>query len=246
MDMMLLVTLAVAFASSIISGMGGGGGGFIAIPYFIAIGLPPASALATAKLAGIGTAVGALTAFKGKGLVDRTYLVPFMAITLVCALISAWLIPQIDSRLFEKAIGLVLLVMIPTLFIKRESFQPGVRSRRWIIVGFVAFAFFSFAQTLVGTGMGTMVVLVLMYLFGLDALRASATKRIAQSVQAVVLFVLLALQGLVVWAHALVALVGTTVGTHIGTKIAIKEGAGFVKIILAVVMAVSGVSLLFI
>jgi uncharacterized membrane protein YfcA len=69
---------------------------------------------------------------------------------------------------------------------------------------------------------------------------------VSQSVQAVILFVLLALQGLVIWAHALMALVGTTIGTHIGTKIAIREGAGFVKVMLAIVMAVSGVSLLFI
>lgn len=246
MDILVFLTLGVTFAASIVSGMGGGGGGFVVIPYFIAIGLPPAQALATAKLGGIGTATGSLTAFRGKGLVDRTYLLPFTLITLACALVSAWLIPQINSQIFEKAIGAVLLIMIPTLFIKRKSFQPGPRTRGWIILGFIAYTFFSFAQTLVGTGLGTMVVLVLMYLFGLDALRASATKRVAQAVQAVVLFVLLAMQGLVVWAHAVAALTGTTIGTHIGTKIAIKEGAGFVKIMLAVVMAISGVSLLFV
>lgn len=224
--------------------MAGGGGGFVIIPYYIAIGLPPASALATAKLGGIGTAIGSLTAFKGKGLIDRKYLVPFMAITFVCALVSAWLIPQIDSQLFQKIIGATLLVLTPTLFINRAAFQPGARTQGWIIAGFIAFVFFSFAQTLIGTGLGTMVVLVLMFLFGMDALRASATKRVTQGVQAVVLFVLLAVQGLVVWAHAGAGLIGTMIGTHIGTRFAIKRGTHFVKFMLAVVMAVSGVILL--
>ena len=244
MDVLVLVTFIVSFLASIVSGMGGGGGGFVIIPYYIAIGLPPANAVATAKLGGIGTAFGALTAFKGKGLVDRRYLVPFTAITLVCALISAWLIPQIDAQIFQKVIGIVLLVMIPTLFIKKAAFQPGDRSRGWIIAGFIGFTIFSFAQTLVGTGLGTLVVLVLMYLFGMDALRASATKRVSQAVQAVVLLVLLSIQGLVVWTYAISSLLGTIIGTHIGTKIAIERGTHFVKFMLAIVMLVSGIALI--
>ena len=246
MDLLVGLTFIVSLLASIMSGMGGGGGGFVVIPYFIAVGLPPANALATAKLGGIGTAVGSLTAFRGKGLVSKKYVVPFMIITFICALISAWLIPKINAQLFEKIIGATLLFLIPTLFINKAAFQPGTRSRPWIVAGFVAFTLFSFAQTLVGTGIGTMVVLVLMYLFGLDALHASATKRVSQSVQSVVLFVLLALQGLVVWTHGMATILGATIGTHIGTHIAIKKGTGFVKVMLAVIMAISGVSLLFI
>lgn len=244
MELLVVLTFGVALVMGVVSGMAGGGGGFVIIPYFIALGLPPAQAVATAKMGGIGVALGSLTVFKGKGLVDKRYIVPFIGITLVCAVLSAWLIPQIDAALFQKVIGIVLLVMIPTLFIKKAAFQPGPRSKGWIIAGFIGFTIFSFGQTLVGTGLGTMVVLVLMYLFGLDALRASATKRVSQGAQAVVLFVLLSLQGLVVWAHGLAALAGTIIGTHIGTNIAIKRGTHFVKFMLAVVMLVSGISLI--
>ena len=75
------------------------------IPYFLFAGLPPANALATAKLGGIGTAIGSLTAFKGKGLVHKKLVVPFMIITFICSLISAWLIPRIDPSAFENLIG---------------------------------------------------------------------------------------------------------------------------------------------
>jgi uncharacterized protein len=244
MDLFVILTFFIAFVSSIFSGMSGGGGGFIIIPYFIAIGLSPANALATAKLGGIGVAIGSLTAFRGKGYVDKRYIKPFVIIMLVCALISAWLIPKIDSQLFEKIIGAALLLLTPTLFIKRAAFQPGPRSRTMIIWGFIAYTFFSFAQTALGSGIGTMIVLVLMFLFGMDALHASATKRVTQAVQAVVLFVLLALQGLVVWAHAGASLLGTVLGTHIGTHIAMKRGTNFVKYVLAGVMIVSGIALL--
>lgn len=245
MEWTLLVTFFVGIAASAISGMSGGGGGFIIVPYLIFIGLSPAQALATAKIGGLGTAVGALTAFKGTGLVRRNLVVPFMAITLVCALISAWLIPQIDSSVFQKVIGVALILLIPTLFIKKKGFEPGDRSRGYIIVGYVAYVVFAFLQTLIGTGIGTILVLILMFLFGLNALEANATKRFTQPVQALVLFVLLAVQGLVVWAHGIAGMFGGIIGSHIGTKFAIKRGAEFVKVMLVVVMATSGVALLF-
>ena len=244
MEWLVLVTFVVSIFASTLSGMSGGGGGFITIPYFLLIGLPPANALATAKMGGIGTAFGALTAFKGKGLVHKKLVIPFMAITFVCAIISSYLIPRIDPVLFQNIIGAVLLLLIPTLFIKKVAFQPGERSRGWIIAGFIGYTVFSFLQTLVGTGMGSLVVLILMFLFGLGALEASATKRVAGTIQSVVLFVLLAVQGLVMWAHGIAGLVGSVIGSHIGTHIAIKKGNQFVKIMLACLMAVSGVILL--
>jgi uncharacterized membrane protein YfcA len=238
------LTFVIGLLSSILSGMGGGGGGFITMPYFLFIGLPPANALATAKMGSIGTSFGALTAFRGKGLVNKKLVVPFMVITFICALISAWLIPKLDPGLFTKIIGGALIVLTPTLFIKKAAFQPGARTKPWIVAGFIMYTVFSFLQTLIGTGMGSILVLILIFLFGLSALESNATKRVAQSVQGVVLFILLAIQGLVMWWHGLAGLLGSVIGSHIGTHIAIRKGDRFVKFMLATVMLISGVALL--
>lgn len=244
MEWLVGLTFVIALAAGMLSGMSGGGGGFIIMPYFLFIGLPPASALATAKMGSLGTAFGALTAFHGKGFVHKGLVYKFMAITVACSFVAAWLVPRIDPTLFEKAIGAFLILLIPTLFINKAAFQPGERSGRWVAVGFVLYTIFSFLQTVIGTGMGSILVLILMFAFGLGALEANATKRVAQTAQAVILFVLLAMQGLVVWAHGLAGLLGSTLGSHLGTHIAIKKGAQFVKIMLAVVMFVSGIVLL--
>lgn len=244
MEWLVVLTFAVAMLSSVISGMGGGGGGFIMMPYYLFIGLPPANAIATSKMGGIGTAFGSITALKGKGLVHKKLVVPFMLITFACSLISAWLIPHLNPELFRRIIAAALIVLSPTLFIQKGRLQPGHRTRPWIMAGFALYALFSFLQTLVGTGMGSILVLILMFMFGLSALESNATKRVAQTVQAVMLFVLLAIQGLVMWAHGAAALAGSVIGSHIGTHIAIKKGDKFVRIMLAAVMLVSGVALL--
>lgn len=245
MDWLVLLTFVISLLAGILSGISGGGGGFITMPYYILIGLPPAEALATNKLSGVGNSFGAFTAFRGKGLVNKRLAVPFMAITLVCALASAWLIPQIDASFFQKTVGLILILLVPSLFIDKASLQPGERSRPWIVVGFISYTLFSFMQTLFGSGLGAVLVIILMFLFGLSALEANATKRIAQSVQSLILFILLGLQGLVAWAHGLAGLLGASLGTHIGSQIAIKRGNRFAKIALALFMAASGLALLF-
>jgi uncharacterized protein len=241
---LVVLTFFVALLASILSGMGGGGGGFIIIPYYLFIGLPPANALATAKLGGIGMVVGAATAFKGKGLVHKKLVVPFMAITFVCSLISAWLIPRIEPGFFENVIGVALILLVPTLFIKKASFQPGHRTTPWLVAGFIMYTVFSFLQTLIGTGMGSVLILILMFLFGLSALESNATKRIAQSIQSVMLFILLAIQGLVMWAYGIAGLAGSIIGSYIGSHIAIRKGDRFVKYMLATVMLLSGAALL--
>lgn len=245
MEWLVVVTFFVGLASSLLSGMSGGGGGFITIPYFLlVVGLPPANALATAKMGGIGTSFGAMTAFRGKGLVHKGLVFKLMAITFVCSLISAWLIPRLDPLLFQRVIGVFLLLLIPTLFINKAAFQPGARAKHWVGLGFVLYTVFSFLQTLIGTGMGSILVLILMFIFGLSALESNATKRVAQSIQSAILFVLLAIQGLVYWWHGVAGLLGSTIGSHIGTHIAIKKGDRFVKFMLAVVMLTSGIALL--
>lgn len=106
MEWLVLATFFVGLASSLVSGMGGGGGGFITLPYFLlVVGLPPANALATAKMGGIGTSFGAMTALGGKGLVHKGLVYKCMIITVFCSLVAAWLIPRLDPGFFQRVIG---------------------------------------------------------------------------------------------------------------------------------------------
>lgn len=241
---MIILTFFVSLFASILSGISGGGGGFILTPYYIFIGLSPQQAVATGKVAGLGVAGGAITAFKGKGLVNRKLLLPLIAITVGSSFLAALLIPKVDSELFQIIIGILLIVLIPTLFIKKSSLQPGERGGKWIFAGYTVYILVSLVQAMFGAGLAVLLTLNLMMLFGLGALQANATKRVAQSVQSVLMFILLLLQGLVVVGHGIATFAGSFIGSHIGSKFAIKRGEKFVKIALAIAMAISGIALL--
>lgn len=246
MDWLLLfLTFIMSVFASVLTGFAGGGGGFIAIPFYLLIGLTPAQALATSKLGGVGTAIGAFTAFKGKGLVRKEIVLPLIAITFLCALIGGWAIPRIDSALFENIIAVMLIVLLPTIFIKRSSGERGKSGGKFLVaVGYVFYTIVCLVSAIVGSGAGTLLVLILMYFFSLSALEANATKRVAQALQMVLIFAILALQGFVVWPLAAAAITGGFFGSHIGGKIAIKKGEGFVKVVLAVIVITSATALL--
>lgn len=240
----LALTFFVTLIASTFSSAGGGGGGFVTTPYLIFIGLTPQQAIATGKMSGLGIGVGSLWAFKGKGLIRKRLSIALIVLTIITSAIAAWLLPKIDEVIFTKIIGVLLIVLAPTLFIDKAGLKPGPRSKAYIRVGFVVYALVAIAQAMIGTGLALFLTLVLMYLFGLTALQANATKRLGQLVQMVIMFTLLALQGLVVWSHGAAGLLGSFIGGHLGSKLAIKKGNQFVKIILAVTMVVSGVALL--
>jgi uncharacterized protein len=243
MDILLPVTFIVAFLSSIISGMSGGGGGFIMTPYYLLIGLTPQQIVAGATVASLGLGSSSLVAMRGKQLVSRRFIAPLVGLTILFTLLAMLVLPRIQSGVFEIAIGVLLILLAPTLFIKKASLQPGERSRRSIVWGYICYAVILFASSL-GGGLATLLFLPLMFLMGLDALQSNALRRILMLVQAAVAFSIVLPQGYIVWGYALAALAGCYIGGFIGTKIALRQGGKFVKYGLAGVMIISGLVLL--
>jgi len=243
MDILIPVTFIVAFLSSIVSGMSGGGGGFIMTPYYLLIGLSPQQIVAGASIASLGLGSGSLIAMRGRQLVSKKFLAPLATITIVFTLLAMLVLPKIQSGVFETSIGMLLIVLAPTLFIKKTKLHPGERSQKSVLLGYMAYAIILFASSL-GGGLATLLFLPLMFLLGLGAMESNALRRILMLIQAVIAFLILLPQGYIIWSYALTALAGCYLGGHIGTKIALKRGESFIKYSLAIVMIASGLILL--
>lgn len=243
MNSILFVTFIVAFLSSVISGMSGGGGGFIMTPFFLLIGLSPQQIVANATIAGAGLGTSSLVAMRGKQLINRRFLVPLIILTIIFTLLAMLVLPKIKSGMFEVMVGALLVLLAPTLFINKASWQPGKRSRTSIVLGYIVYAVILFASA-IGGGLATLLFLPLMFLMGLSALQSNALRRVLMLVQAAVAFLIVLPQGFIVWSYAITTLAGCYLGGHIGTKIALNHGERFVKYSLTAIMVVSGLALL--
>lgn len=244
MELLLIATFFVALLSSILSGMSGGGGGFVMTPYFLLTGLTPQQIAGNASIAGLGLGVSSLMAMRGKSLVKKQLILPLAVVTILFTVLAMMVLPHIKSDSFEVIIGWLLLTLTPTLFIKKDQFQPGERSRLSVTAGYVVYAIILFMSAL-GSGLATLLFLPLLFLMGLTPLEANALRRVLMIIQAVVACLIILPQGFIVWSYALVTLAGCYIGGHIGTTFALKQGERFAKFALAGVMVLSGVVLLF-
>lgn len=241
LELQVFILAAVSFMTGILSGISGGGAGLVMVPLAIAVGLPPQTAVGTMKMAGLGASFGGLTAFARSGHIRRDILRVMIPIVILIGLATPFIFKAIDSDVFQKVIGVILLLMTPTLFIKRKNFRPsrGVKG-----IGYVLYSAIMTLQALFGTGVGALSTFVLTLIFGTTKIEANATKRAVSAVMVPITFIGLLVAGYVSLWHGLALMVTGFAGTHIGSHIALKQGEMFVTYVMAVLAAISGVWLL--
>ncbi len=236
-----IIVGVVGLVAGILSGIGGGGGGMIMIPTMIAVGLPPQVAVATGKMNGLGAALGGLSVFAKSGQLRKDILKVMIPIALVVGLATPFIFTRIDSDIFQLILGIVLILMVPTLFLKKKL--KAEKSKKSKAAGYTAYTGVLTLQSLFGSGVGSLALFVLTLLFGTTKLQANATKRAITAVLTPVTFIALFIGGFVWLSYGLVGMVSMFIGTHIGAKIALKKGDQFVTVIMAVTTAVAGVLL---
>lgn len=232
----------VGLLSGIVSGMSGGGGAMLMIPAYIFSGLPPQMAVATAKFSGLGGDFGGLRAFIKSGHIRKDVVKVMIPIAIVIGLITPLIFAAIESKGFQIVLALFMIAMLPTLFLKKRTVKPPTRKHRFI--GYSLYTVVLFLQGLFSGGIGSLAVYILNLLFGATKIETMATRKAIVAVMSPIAVIALFIGGFISFWLGLVGLVTAFIGTHIGTKIILKQGELFVTITMAAVIFVSSVALL--
>ena len=230
---MLVVTLAsllAGFVDSIV-----GGGGLILVPALFAVfpGAPPATLLGTNKSASIwGTAAADAT---GTQSVKKSWGALLPAALLGVA--GATLCPGDALR---RALPLVLLgVLLYTLARKdlgrhhAPRFTGRAETLAACAIGFSIGLYDGFF----GPGAGSFLVFLFVRWMGYDFLNASASAKVINVLTNAAALLLLAFKGHVWWHYGLVMAVANVAGSLLGTRVALRHGAGFVRVVFIVVVS---------
>ena len=239
----ILFVGATGLVAGVLSGMSGGGGGMLMIPAFIAIGLPPQNAVATGKMNGLGATVGGLSVFARSGHIRRDIVKVMAPIAVVIGLALPFVFSKIDSEVFQRLIGFVILLLIPMLFLKKKAQEHHSKARKKI--GYILYSGILAMQALFGSGVGSLANFILVLLFGTSRIEANATKRAITAVLIPITFTALLIGGYVNLVIGFVGMVSMFVGTHYGSKIAIAKGELFATYSLAFVASLSALFLIF-
>ncbi|MEU9808609.1 TSUP family transporter [Mycobacterium sp. NPDC050853] len=221
-----------------------GGGGLILIPILMLIfpGMAPATALGTNKLTALaGTASAAIRLFPRTPLNWRPLLGAFV-LAAAFASAGAYTASRLPASVF-KPVVLVLLVAVGLFVATRPQFgtteADTPRTKAATLTALTTAAvLIAFYDGIMGPGTGTFMILVLTAVAGMTFLESSATAKVLNSGTNVGALIVFASQGHVLWLLGLALGLANIAGAQLGAHMALGRGAGFVRVVLLVVVVV--------
>ena len=192
----------------------------------------PATLLGTNKFAAIwGTLISARQ-FSQRVSLQWRILIPASAFALVGSLCGAWVVTMVDPGFLRRLLPLVLVVVL--LYTLWNKNLGTVHIPRYSGAGAVAVtstigATIGFYDGFFGPGAGSFFVFLLVRLMGYDFLNASASAKVLNVATNFAALVLFASKGHVWWQVGLVLVAANIVGSILGTYLALKHGAPFVR-----------------
>jgi uncharacterized membrane protein YfcA len=219
-----------------------GGGGLLLLPALLiaAPGMPLATALGTNKLAAIaGTGTAAVT-YARRTTIDWAVAGPAAGCAVLASGAGALLAGRVPAAAYRPVVLGVLVAV--ALFV---TLRPAVglvavpqRRTRARIAAAVAVAGGVIAayDGLVGPGTGTFLVLAFTTLVGADFVHGSAMAKLVNTGTNLGALVVFAATGHVLWWLGATMAVCNIAGAVLGARMALARGAGFVRLVLLVVV----------
>lgn len=240
--MLELVTVALAsllagFVDAVV-----GGGGLVLVPALFSVfpNAAPATLFGTNKGGAIWGTAWATAQFARRVTLPWHALLPAAGAALLGSFAGAWSVTLVDPSGLRKALPLILLaVLIYTLAKKDLGREHAPRhsgaTQAWLAsaIGLVI----GFYDGFFGPGTGSFFVFLFVRFLGFDFLHASASAKLLNTATNASALLLFAMKGHVWWHIAAVMAVTNVLGSLLGTRMALKHGAGFVRGMFVVVVS---------
>jgi uncharacterized protein len=225
----LAILVATGFCAGFVDSIAGGGG-LVSLPVLISVGLPPQIALGTNKLQGSFGTLFAAVNYMRQGVIGFRVAAPAVAFTFLGAALGAWAVQQMDAAFIRHLIPIMLLLVLGYMIFSRT---PGDEDRQARMPALAFSLFFGlglgFYDGFFGPGTGSFWTAGLVMLLGFNMTRAAGFTRIVNFTSNVVALAGFVLGGNVLWSAGLCMAAGQIVGARIGSGMAIKKGARFIR-----------------
>lgn len=137
-----------------------------------------------------------------------------------------------DPSGLRKALPLILLAVLLYTLAKKDlgrTHEPRYQGRVEALLASAIGLVIGFYDGFFGPGTGSFFVFLFVRLLGFDFLHASASAKLLNTATNGAALLLFALKGHVWWHIAAVMAVTNVMGSLLGTRLALKHGAGFVR-----------------
>lgn len=226
----ILIIIAGGFLAAFVDSVVGGGG-LISVPALLAAGLPPHLALGTNKLAGTMSSLTSTIAFFRSGNVNLRMAGKFVPFTAVGAIGGTLLLQLVPSDWLRPiVVVMLLLVTLYTLFRQdwgKVSTLKALSRKGWIVMAVAAFLLGGY-DGFFGPGTGSFLIFAFL-LLGLDFVKAAGNAKLLNLTSNLFALMTFMFLGSITYGVGLLMGAAMVLGSLVGSRIAIKQGAKYVR-----------------
>ena len=224
-----VASLLAGFVDAIV-----GGGGLILIPALFTVfpSAAPATLFGTNKSAGILGTAWATVQFSRRVKMRWHALAPAALAALAGSFAGAWTVTLVSAEGLRKALPFVLLAVFLYTLARKDlgrTHAPQYEGRKEALLASAVGGAVGFYDGFFGPGTGSFFVFLFVRVLGYDFLNASASAKLLNTATNAAAIVLFAFKGHVWWHIAAVMAIANVTGSLLGTRLALKHGAGFVR-----------------
>ena len=238
-----LIVLPLVFLAALVDAISGGGG-LISLPAYTMAGLNYDFASGNNKFSStFGTLVATIRYFKNR----KILLIPAL-MAVAGSLPCAYLGTKTAMRLGDGFMRIFMLIAAPTVgVIVALNRAKGKEARKQTKADYVRCFFIGaltgFYDGFFGPATGTFLILLFSYFAGMDMLTASATAKPVNLASNISSLITRIAGGYVIYSLAIPAVCCSMAGGWLGSKLALKRGAGLVRYVMLAVLTLMTVKI---
>jgi uncharacterized membrane protein YfcA len=207
-----------------------GGGGLIALPTLLSVGVPPQVALGTNKFQSMFGVFTAARHYRHNGFVRFREEKTGFIITFIGAGVGAWVVQQVDSKILGYIIPVFLLfIAMYTIFTpslgKHQSRSKISKETFFLIFG----SLLGFYDGFFGPGVGAFWAMAFMSLLGYEIRKATAHTKVMNLSSNIISVIVFGLGGSIIFIYGIIMAAGQIIGARVGAGLAVKKGIAIIR-----------------
>jgi len=219
-----------------------GGGSVISLSILIMLGLPATVANGTNRIA-IGLQnLAAVSSFKQQKVLEWKKSVYLAIPTLLGSLAGAEIAVDINEKVFEVAIGIIMIIMLIFILFKPQNYIYGkaeIREKKLHWKNYIIFFFIGIYAGFIHMGVGYFLLAGIVLGAGFDLVKSNAIKVLIILLYTPFTLIIFFINQQISWKYGVILGVGSMIGALIASRMAVKKGVNFVKWVIVIVVLVT-------
>jgi len=217
-----------------------GGGSIISLSILMFLGLPANVANGTNRIAIFIQNIAAVGSFRQQKVLDHRKGFWLAIPATLGSILGAWIAVDLNEQVIEKAIAIVMLVMLFVILYKPQRWlkgQPELQNKKVTFGQMFLFFAIGIYGGFLHMGVGYALLAGIVLGAGYDLVKANAIKVFIILIWSPVILLVFIIYGQVNYLYGLILSIGNVVGALIASRLAVKKGANFVRwVIVAVIL----------